>query len=63
MCDEPISEQEVSAAVSSLNMGSSPGKDGLPAEFYEMFWLQLKKYLIECIEYSLSTESITNSQN
>ena len=63
MCDEPISEQEVSAAVSSLNMGSSPGKDGLPAEFYKVFWPQLKKYFIECIEHSLSSESLPNSQN
>ena len=42
MCDKLISEQEVSATVSSLNMGSSPGKDRLPAEFIKCFGSSLK---------------------
>ena len=36
--ESPLTLQELSAALKSLNGGKSPGLDGLPAEFFKKFW-------------------------
>ena len=35
--DEPITKEEIDAAISSLQSGKSPGPDGFPAEFFKTF--------------------------
>ncbi len=52
--DANITFKEVTAAVGNLNIGRSPGMDGLPADFYKGFWSCLGKDLFdvfcECIK-------------
>jgi len=36
--ESPLTLEELSAALKSLNGGKSPGLDGLPAEFFKKFW-------------------------
>lgn len=35
--DQPITEEEVRNAISSMKLGKSPGSDGLPIEYYKKF--------------------------
>ncbi len=40
--DEVITLEELEKAVFKLQKGKSPGPDGLPAEFYQVFWDKIK---------------------
>ena len=42
LCEEPISESEVSAVIKSLKPEKSPGQDGITAEFYKLYWPVIK---------------------
>ena len=37
-CEGLFSQAEIFAAIKGLQMGKSPGSDGLPVEFYSPFW-------------------------
>ena len=41
-CEGPLTEKECLEALKSMDLGKTPGSDGLPAEFYNFFW---KSYL------------------
>ena len=45
-----------------MKNGSSPGSDGLPVEFYKIFWNDLKQALLDCYLYSFLTNQLTFSQ-
>ena len=45
-CEGPVSLDEVSAALNLFNRNKTPGPDGLPVEFYLMFWCNLGKFFI-----------------
>ena len=40
--DEIITLEELEKAVKKLQKGKSPGPDGIPAEFYQLFWDKIK---------------------
>ena len=61
-CDEKVTEDEVAAALKSMQHGSSPGCDGLPVEFYKLFWQHLKKPLVECYEFSFNENILSPSE-
>ena len=61
MLKKEVEEEEIFTAIKSLNVGKSPGKDGLPAEFYKKFWHLLKPHFTQVIRYAL-TEDLSNSQ-
>ncbi|MEM6737394.1 MAG: reverse transcriptase domain-containing protein [Bacteroidota bacterium] len=52
-CEKRINEYEIRSALSKMKNGSSPGSDGIPTEFYKVFWEEIKAPLINCYEYSL----------
>ena len=60
--DKEITEQEILAALKTCKNGKSPGLDGLPVEFYKVFWLDIKEVFVKCIKYSLSIQSLSVSQ-
>ena len=60
--DEPIAQAEVAAAVMSMNNGSSPGADGIPAEWYKLFSQHVRDPLMECFEYTYETGSLCESE-
>ena len=37
--------EEITAAVKSMNNNKSPGPDGIPTEFYRLYWTYLKSHL------------------
>ena len=50
--EEDISEEEVATALKGMNKNSSPGNDGIPIEFYLMFWQHVRTPLLECFDFS-----------
>ena len=61
LCDEEITIEELEQAVNCMNSDSAPGADGLPAEFYKVFWSHLKSPLLKYLNYSLETHSLSPS--
>ena len=57
-----ITEAELDAAVRSMERGSAPGRDGLPLEFYIVFWPRLKGPLMSCIKSCEEICKLTKSQ-
>jgi hypothetical protein len=43
---EPISQEEVRAAIFQMEHNKAPGPDGFPAEFYQVFWNVIKDDLM-----------------
>ena len=62
MCDNTLNTDDITEAVRHLNKNSAPGADGLPSEFYQVFWEQLKSPLLNSYYYSLETGSLSHSQ-
>jgi hypothetical protein len=60
--DTEITEAEILAALKTCKNGKSPGIDGIPVEFYKVFWLDIKKVYVESIKYSILTQSLSISQ-
>ena len=45
-----------------MESGKSPGTDGLPAEFYKMFWNDVSTFLIDALNMSFSKGYLSISQ-
>ena len=43
--DSPITSDELRSTINQMNTNKSPGIDGLPVEFYQVFWPQLQQEL------------------
>ena len=54
-CDDPVSSNGAHAALLGIAKGKSPGSDGLPMEFYVVFWKLLSGDLVEVFNASLET--------
>ena len=47
-CDGKITVEECAAAISSMENNKTPGSDGLPKEFYSIFFICLHMDLWRC---------------
>lgn len=59
-CDEPLTTEELGSALKKLSSGKAPGIDGLPTEFFKMFWNELKNDFVEVLNESFSIGSLPN---
>ena len=50
-CEGIISKDECDSAIRTFKNGKSPGTDGLPAEFYKMFWNDVIDLVIDSYQY------------
>ena len=57
-----ITEAELLTIVKSLPNNKTPGEDGLPSEFYKVFWQDIKYYLLESYKYSYQMGNPTITQ-
>jgi len=59
-----ITINEIQNAIKLMGKGKTPGIDGLPIEFYIVFWLEIKMYLLNSINesYEKGFLSITQKQ-
>ena len=63
VCEGPLSCEEVFTALQGMAQGKSPGRDGLPAEFYTCFWEVLGSDLVEVLNASYESGSLPFSQH
>ncbi len=45
-----------------LQNGKAPGSDGLAAEFYNFFWIDIRLFLVESIKYSIENGELSIEQ-
>ena len=57
-----ISEQEIANAIKSTANNKAPGLDGLPIEFYKIFWGDIKFYFMQSINQSYQQNHLSISQ-
>ena len=62
-CEGILTETEIQNSVKEMKNNKSPGSDGIPIEFYKIFWSDIKTYLLESLNYSFETGKLTQLQN
>ena len=58
---DQISEKECYEAIMTFANDKSPGSDGLPAEFYKVFWPEIKNLLCSVYNNSFQVKSLPQS--
>ena len=61
-CEGELSAAECFESLKTMAMGRSPGTDGLPAEFYKVFWNDVSTYLLASLNSSFSKGHLSISQ-
>jgi len=61
-CEEDLTESEILKSLKNMKNGKSPGTDGLVAEFYKFFWIDIKQFLLESLKLSLSMGELSIEQ-
>jgi len=57
-----LTELECLNALKDLEPDKSPGTDGLPSEFYPMFWSEVFKPLLEALDYGFEIGQLSIPQ-
>ena len=57
-----ISEYECKLAIQQMQNNKAPGSDGISVEFYKLFWNYLKTYLMNSLNHSYQTGTLTPLQ-
>ena len=61
-CEGIISKDECVSAIRTFKNGKSPGTDGLPAEFYKIFWNDVIDLVIDSYQYTYDLNEMSISQ-
>ena len=61
-CKGSPTEKECLAALKTMETGKTPGSNGLPAEFYKVFWKDISKPLIKALNFSYDTGCLSITQ-
>ena len=51
-CREPLTETGCWESLKSMQSSKRPGSDGLPAEFFKLFWKEIHPYLLNALNYA-----------
>ena len=62
VCEGLITKQECVNAIKNMSNFKSPGTDGLPVEFYKIFWNEISDLLINSFNYSYTQKKMSISQ-
>ena len=60
--DQHITIEEMESVIKNLKKNKSPGWDGLSAEFYQLFWEDIKNILFQAYLESIEANSLSPSQ-
>jgi len=61
-CEGYISESECLAALKKLKNSKTPGIDGIPAEFYKLFWNDIKEIVLASMNYAYEKNELSLDQ-
>ena len=61
-CEGPLTEEELAAALLTCKNDKSPGSDGLPSEFYRMFWNEIKTVLTNALNFAYQQSHLSLTQ-
>ena len=61
-CEGILTKAECLQALKSMKSGKTPGSDGLPVEFYNVFWNEISDCLLNTINYSYTEGKFSISQ-
>ena len=61
-CDAFPTMDECGEAIKSMKNNKSPGFDGIPVEFYKIFWNDIKHYYYDSVAHSFDCEEMSFSQ-
>ena len=61
-CEGFLFEKECAEAVKSMDSDKMPGTDGLPAEFYKIFWNDISTLLVSALNYAFESGCLSITQ-
>ena len=61
-CEGELSAADCFESLKTMRLGRSPGTDGLPAEFYKVFWNDVSTYLLASLNSPFFTGNLPISQ-
>ena len=61
-CEGQITIEECVKALDTFDKGKTPGNDGIPAEFYKIFWNSVGELMTEVFNHSFELGQMSNSQ-
>ena len=61
-CEGKITFQECESILGSFQVGKTPGNDGIPIEFYKMFWPLIGEFLIASFNEAFDNKEMSSSQ-
>ena len=61
-CEGEITLKECETILNSFKTGKTPGNDGIPVEFYRVFWPLLGKFMVESFNEAYNKKEISHSQ-
>ena len=61
-CEGEITLEELQQALKTTKNCKSPGIDGLPYEFYKVFWVKIKILFLKFVNYSYQNKKLTINQ-
>ena len=61
-CEGLLTKAECQQAVKNMEPDKTPGTDGLPADFYKVFWNDIADYLVNSINYAFGKGQLSVTQ-
>ena len=56
--EEEITLEELQTAIKGMNNNKTPGQDGIPVDFYKVFWKQLKDSFLQMVQEVYQKEQL-----
>jgi len=61
-CEGLVTENEISKVIKGMKNGKTPGSDGFPVEFFKVFWLDIKNYLLDSLNSAIEKGEMSLTQ-
>ena len=62
LCEGALTQKECLEALKKMESEKTPGTDGLPAEFYKVFWKDISSFLISALNYAFVSGCLSVTQ-
>ena len=62
LCDLPLTITEIEKAIKCMANNKTPGPDGIPVEFYKIFWSEVSSLVHESFQKAYELGQLSDSQ-